>query len=71
MADIVPVCVCSCAQGVGGSGKQSLTRFASFISETQCVSIELTRIYGLPEFREDIKKLYRFETLSQSVIWGG
>jgi len=45
--------------GVGGSGKQSLTRFAAFISETQCVSIELTRNYGLTEFRESIKKLYK------------
>jgi dynein heavy chain len=45
--------------GVGGSGKQSLTRFAAFMTETQCASIELTRSYGLPEFREDLKKLYK------------
>jgi dynein heavy chain len=45
--------------GVGGSGKQSLTRFAAFMTETQCASIELTRNYGLPEFREDLKKLYK------------
>ncbi|KAJ9522811.1 hypothetical protein QJQ45_019799, partial [Haematococcus lacustris] len=45
--------------GVGGSGKQSLTRFAAFMSETQCATIELTRSYGITEFREDVKKLYR------------
>ena len=45
--------------GVGGSGKQSLTRFASFVSDTQCISIELTRNYSLAEFREDLKRLYR------------
>ncbi len=45
--------------GVGGSGKQSLTRFAAYMSETQCFNIELTRSYGLVEFREDLKKLYR------------
>lgn len=45
--------------GVGGSGKQSLTRFASFVSDTTCISIELTRNYSLTEFREDLKKLYR------------
>ena len=45
--------------GVGGSGKQSLTRFAAFISDTQCMTIELVRNYGLNEFREDIKKMFK------------
>ena len=45
--------------GVGGSGKQSLTHFAAFISDTQCSSIELVRNYGLNEFREDIKKMFK------------
>jgi dynein heavy chain len=45
--------------GVGGSGKQSLTRFACFMTECQCFQIELSRGYGMTEFREDIKKLYK------------
>ncbi|KAJ3093097.1 Dynein heavy chain 6, axonemal [Quaeritorhiza haematococci] len=45
--------------GVGGTGKQSLTRLACFISEYQCHQIELTRTYGETEWREDIKKMYR------------
>lgn len=49
--------------GVGGSGKATLTRFAAYISDTKVHSIELTRSYGLPEFREDIKKLYRYVQL--------
>eukprot|EP00798_Chlamydomonas_sp_ICE-L_P002276 gene2276-8544_t len=44
--------------GVGGSGKQTLTRFACFMSKTECVSIELTRNYGLNEFREQLRSLY-------------
>lgn len=43
--------------GVGGSGKQSLTRVAAFVAGFECVQIEINRGYGLPEFREDIKKL--------------
>ena len=44
--------------GVGGSGKQSLTRFATYMAGFKCFSIELTRGYGINEFREDLKNLY-------------
>ena len=42
--------------GVGGSGKQSLTRMASFVGGMACLGIEINRGYGMKEFREDIKK---------------
>lgn len=45
--------------GVGGSGKQSITRFAAHMAGFKCFSIELTRGYGSGEFREDLKKLYQ------------
>ncbi|KAK2964418.1 putative Dynein axonemal heavy chain 6 [Blattamonas nauphoetae] len=44
--------------GVGGCGKQSLTRLSSFISGCACFEITLSRNYGLNEFREDLRKLY-------------
>lgn len=43
--------------GVGGSGKQSLTRVASYVAGYECFQIEINRGYGLADFREDIKKL--------------
>ena len=43
--------------GVGGSGKQSLTRISAFVANMACINIEINRGYGINEFREDIKKL--------------
>ncbi|XP_061138372.1 dynein axonemal heavy chain 2 [Syngnathus typhle] len=45
--------------GVGGSGRQSLSRMAAFICEYQVFEVEITKQYRKLEFREDIKKLYR------------
>ncbi|XP_065190514.1 dynein axonemal heavy chain 10-like [Sycon ciliatum] len=44
--------------GVGGSGKQSLTKLAAFTAGCEVFEITLSRGYGEPEFREDLKVLY-------------
>lgn len=44
--------------GVGGSGRQSLSRIAGYMCELTTFQITVTKLYRLPEFREDLKILY-------------
>ena len=45
--------------GVGGSGKQSLSRLSSFICNYTTTQIMISQSYGLTDLKEDLQKMYK------------
>ncbi|KAI9101992.1 dynein heavy chain and region D6 of dynein motor-domain-containing protein [Phlyctochytrium arcticum] len=49
--------------GVGGSGRQSLSRLAAYVVETAIFQIKISKHYRHTDFREDLKKVYKMAGL--------
>jgi dynein heavy chain len=43
--------------GVGGSGRQSLSRIATYLTGYKLFQIEVTKSYNMRTWREDVKKV--------------
>lgn len=45
--------------GIGGSGRESATKMAAFMSDFELFKIEVSKKYSLPDWRNDLKNLLR------------
>ncbi len=51
--------------GVGGSGKQSLSKLSAFICQYNITMITISQEYKINQFKEDLQKMYNFTGQSE------
>jgi dynein heavy chain len=48
--------------GVGGSGKQSLARFAAYVADCDLHTVSMAAGYNLARFRQEVKHIIKVST---------
>ena len=53
--------------GIGGSGRQSAAKLATFMADYEMFMIEITKNYTVNEWREDLKKVRAYFSFALSL----
>lgn len=54
--------------GVGGTGKQSLARFAALVADCDVFTVNIRRGYNITNFREEIKQLFKVRACDKQAM---